>query len=309
MSESGREPCSGLFRRVGVDGQTGPGSFVWRRKLLFGKLLFGKLLYGKLSRLVFKLNMLKIKNYNNFNRKSWAARMFVALSLVACGLLWPQPVAAVDKYVTTPSGERVQLHHVMHPGGVVVEYWLYVDGNGKEVLHGKWIRSYRNGVKRQRITYAHGKKHGVFVKWQDNGFKEVEGQYVRGKLHGPIVWFYPSGNKRNEEVYRDGDLNGRFTVYYDTGQIWQAGTHLDGQRFGPYTEFHENGQPYIEATYLAGMFDGEIAIHDEAGSLRAKGKVLRDRVAGIWLCYPRDGGAVQSRQDCVGKIYIVCTCD
>jgi hypothetical protein len=214
-----------------------------------------------------------------------------------------------DEIVVTPAGAKVKLEHVLHPGGVVEDYYEYAEPSGRHVKHGLYKRYYRNGDMRELITYAHGVEHGPFIVWQDGNVKALEGRYDHGRLDGTITRYYPSGVKQREFHYERGELDGPFVTYHENGVVQAIGTHRQGQKHGPYAEYHANGKLYLEGTYERGYLKGKITLYTESGVPEATGELRKERIAGGWVCLAHEGRPARQRPDCKGKMFWECPCD
>lgn len=214
-----------------------------------------------------------------------------------------------EKYVVTPSGERVELEHVLRPGGVTEDYYEYTDSGGHHVKHGLYKRYYRNGDMREMVTYSHGVENGPFTVWRDGNVKVLEGSYDHGKLDGLVTRYYPSGVKEYEYVYSKGKLDGPFVTYHENGMMRSMGTHKNGQRAGRYFEYHDNGTLYLEGTFVRGFLDGRIRLYNESGEPEAKGELSKERIKGVWVCLAHDGKPAREHPECKGRSYLECPCN
>ena len=73
----------------------------------------------------------------------------------------------------------------------------------RDGLYTNW---YKNGQKRDELTYKDGKFDGLYTNWYDNGQKESEGIYNDNKLEGFSAHWYENGQKSFEGTYKDGEL-------------------------------------------------------------------------------------------------------
>lgn len=241
-------------------------------------------------------------------RRVWGA---LAL-LIFAGFVLP-PAAWCAKFITTPWGERVELETVIHSafpsGALVVRFQEYRDSSGKWFIHGVRTKSFKNGVKTNLTTFAHGIKDGRFVKWYLNQHVEVEGYYKRGKLHGPITWYYASGKTRAAEQFVDGELHGPYVLYDENGGKKEEGAFRKGLKEGRFTEYHPNGVVAATGTYRAGYLTGRLTYFDQRGRKVAEGDLALDLVTGSWICFAAGGRSGRVREDCRNKVYVECACE
>lgn len=236
--------------------------------------------------------------------RRWRGLRRILLPVLMALAPWTAP--GQEGTITTPSGARVEVRHMILGGA---DFYEYIDAAGRRIKHGRYMYSYRNGVLISYIEYRHGVRHGRFVRRSHRDVTLVEGRYRDGRLHGRVRRYYPDGALQLDAHYRAGELHGPFTRYYSNGQVQEEGTFEAGLREGVFTEYHRDGTRALVARYLAGVLDGPVALYGESGVLLARGTLASERIRGAWSCFA-DGATnpVRVRTDCDGRQYWACPC-
>ena len=73
----------------------------------------------------------------------------------------------------------------------------------RDGLYTNW---YKNGQKRDELTYKDGKFDGLYTNWYENGQKRFELTYNDGIHNGLLTWWYDNGQKSFEGTYKDCEL-------------------------------------------------------------------------------------------------------
>ena len=60
--------------------------------------------------------------------------------------------------------------------------------NYENTLDGLYTNLYKNGQKRDELTYKDGKFDGLYTNWYENGQKSFEGTYKDGELISKKYW-------------------------------------------------------------------------------------------------------------------------
>ena len=102
---------------------------------------------------------------------------------------------ATKKSGTFTTRKGVHTKTTTRRDGSVVSYTYYVDMKGREVKHGKYTKTYKDGrTVKEEWSYEDGTKHGSFRTYYEDGALHKKGEQKRGKKHGPTVSYREDGS-------------------------------------------------------------------------------------------------------------------
>lgn len=157
-----------------------------------------------------------------------------------------------------------------------------------EFFHGKIVRWYKNGKKKEEGDIKNGERIGVFTEWYENGKKKQEGgwrygedkikrggrdEYGRGqfwyeneKKDGLWIYYHENEQKKSKGTYKNGKEHGLWTSWYENGEKKEETTYNGGKEIETTKwEYYSTGQKKHEIKYNNGVPFGELFFWTENG--------------------------------------------
>lgn len=165
------------------------------------------------------------------------------------------------------------------------EYDYYLDGAGKQVLHGPF----------KKIT---PKNHGDKI--------ELMGEYADGERNGLWTYYVRPYAKWNNETpqftvsYDRGEFDGPLTVYDVNGKVVETGQFEQGVPHGQWTRFHD-GVKVHEQGYQHGLFDGPMIFRNKDGQETSEMHFVKGQLAGPYTRWLDDGTVAEKGQFSAGE--------
>ncbi len=117
--------------------------------------------------------------------------------------------------------------------------------NQDEPYSGKVVDYYKNGQKKEEMTFKNGIYEGSVIQWYENGQKSVDINFKNGKQDGPAIYWHKNGQKATEGYFKGG------------------------KRDGVYVEWHENEKKNLEMSFKDGELESMI-FYNSDGTIKKR---------------------------------------
>lgn len=145
--------------------------------------------------------------------------------------------------------------------------WIYFyDENKREQIRmkgafvdnhrvGLWIKYFKNGNRKNEVTYKRGKPIGPARFYYENGHIREEGEWLIKHWIGEYRYYHENGNLAYEFMYNaEGKRTGEQNYYYPTGDLMITGEWQKGKKTGVVTEYYKDGSVKNEKVFKAGNY-------------------------------------------------------
>ncbi|MCC7301020.1 MAG: hypothetical protein IT233_00105 [Bacteroidia bacterium] len=199
------------------------------------------------------------------------------------------------KHITVyKDGYRVSAQYWNQNGNKTGDYHYTVileKDKKKEVLDGKQMTWFDNGVLREESNYKLGKKNGVQKEFFNNGNPAKHSELKDDRAHGLqkrwnqdgllisettsyqrfdslkkyyVTWHegvfvenFENGNKKTRGNYKTGEKEGRWDYWDEKGQQTGKEYYQSGLKSGLQEYWHKNGKPYYKSNFVLIKKDGK----------------------------------------------------
>lgn len=240
----------------------------------------------------------------------------------------PEGWAALEEY----AGEAVVTVREVWPSGELRRIATHLAGRGQDPdgRHGPEWTFFKNGFKKETLTFERGVAQGPFTRAWQNGQLRFQGTFVDGERHGEFLQWFQTGDlqmhfqydqgvptgvwrewyvelaPKSEESYVDGKLHGERQLWDkpmtdpDTGEVadgilTRVEQYEEGELHGSWQDYHpRSGAPRTSGSHVRGLKVGRWE------TLMADGTVVDEsdyddegRRTGLQKLYAPDGTLIQ----------------
>lgn len=118
---------------------------------------------------------------------------------------------------------------------------------------GLWIKYYKNGNRKNEVTYENGKPKGPARFYYENGNIQEEGNWQVKYWVGDYRYYHENGILSYEFHFdQQGSRTGEQNYYFETGDLMITGKWNQGKEDGVVTEYYEDGSIKVERNYTNG---------------------------------------------------------
>ncbi len=157
----------------------------------------------------------------------------------------------------------------------------------QNVLHGRYISYYLNGLIESKGQFVNNETAGVWEFYYETGNLRMRGILRQNSNFGTWEYFYENGNKSMEGLVNGRNREGEWKIFYESGKLKEQGQYLENKRTGLWTTFFEDGSKRGETEYEDDNGRHTEYYHD--GKVQAEGPRAGSRNVGRWRFYADDG--------------------
>lgn len=170
----------------------------------------------------------------------------------------------------------------------------------RNVLHGRYMSYYLNGVIESKGEFTNNETTGVWEFYYETGKPKMRGILFKGANYGMWEYFYETGKKSMEGIIYGKNREGEWKMYYENGQIKEQGEYKENKRTGIWKQYFEDGHIKGE-----GEFKDDVATlykeYDHTGKLKGEGSRTGNRNTGHWRYFAADGSLDSEADFVLGK--------
>ncbi len=120
---------------------------------------------------------------------------------------------------------------------------------------GLWVKYYKNGNRKNEITYKNGKPIGPARFYYENGHIREEGEWLIKHWIGEYRYYHDNGNLSYEFYYNaEGKRTGEQNYFYKTGDLMITGKWENGKEKGVVKEYYKDGTVKNEKIFNEGKY-------------------------------------------------------
>jgi uncharacterized protein len=206
-------------------------------------------------------------------------------------------------------GYTRQTHHDLEKKFVKEIY--QVKDTIRNILHGRYISYYVNGMPESKGQFTNNETTGVWEFFYETGNLKMRGILRQNANYGLWEYFYESGQKSMEGTINGKNREGEWKMYYENGLLKETGEYINNKRvglwtsyfedgvlrgeidytddFGTYTEYYHSGKILSQGPRAGTKNVGHWRFFAENGSLHAEGDYQNGKKNGEWFNYHSNG--------------------
>jgi uncharacterized protein len=163
----------------------------------------------------------------------------------------------------------------------------YVKDTISNILHGRYISYYLNGIMESRGQFLNNETAGVWEFYYESGGLKMRGILKQNSNYGLWEYFYESGEKSMEGTINGRNREGLWKTYYENGQVKEEGEYTKNKRQGLWRSYFEDGVLKGEIGYTDDF--GRFIEYYHSGKVLGEGPKMGSRQVGHWRFYSEDG--------------------
>lgn len=164
----------------------------------------------------------------------------------------------------------------------------------QNVLHGRYLSYFLNGVIESKGQFENNETAGVWEFYYETGSLRMRGLLRQSSNYGMWEYFYENGKKSMEGMVNGKNKEGEWKIYYESGKLKEQGEYEGNKRIGRWLTYFEDGSKRGETEYVDDH--GRHVEYYHSGKVQAEGPRAAGRSVGHWRMYSEDG-TLQSEGD------------
>lgn len=161
----------------------------------------------------------------------------------------------------------------------------------QNVLDGKYLSYFLNGVIESKGQFVNNETSGVWEFYYETGILRMRGMLRQNSNYGTWEYFFENGTKSMEGTVNGKNKEGEWKIYYESGKLKEQGMYVENKRTGRWHTFFEDGSRRGDTDYTEDH--GRHIEYFHSGKIQAEGPKSGVRNVGRWKFFAEDG-TVQS---------------
>jgi antitoxin component YwqK of YwqJK toxin-antitoxin module len=162
----------------------------------------------------------------------------------------------------------------------------------RNILHGRYISYFLNGVVESKGQFADNETTGNWEFYYETGTLKMRGMLRQNSNYGLWEYFYENGQKSMEGTIVDRNRSGEWKIYYESGELKEQGRYESNKRSGYWKTLFEDGTLRGEIDYEDD--NGRYTEYYHSGNVYSVGPRSGSRNVGLWKYYAEDGSTLMS---------------
>ncbi len=167
----------------------------------------------------------------------------------------------------------------------------HVKDTFQNVLDGKYLSYFLNGVIESKGQFVNNETSGVWEFYYETGILRMRGMLRQNSNYGTWEYFFENGTKSMEGTVNGMNREGEWKIYYESGKLKEQGMYVENKRTGRWHTFFEDGSRRGDTDYTEDH--GRHIEYFHSGKIQAEGPKAGVKNVGRWKFFAEDG-TVQS---------------